>query len=205
MGEGLAAKGLIEEHLSALVDGEARADELSAALGAWAQDSGVRAKWHSYQLIGDVLRSEDLATRAAHDAAFFAGLRQRLAGEPVVIAPEPAAPARRAGSARWVATAAVAASVVAVSGWMLRPSPAGNSAQVAAAASAAVPVRAVAAGNLLAPALTPGVGGLQATDGMLRDPLLDGYFAAHKQYAGGSAVGMPSGFLRNATVEVPAR
>ena len=74
--------------------------------------------WHAYQLIGDVLRSEDLAAEPAADEAFLVALRARLADEPVVLAPQPrveeagrrpspsAANARRrapaaAGKARW--------------------------------------------------------------------------------------------------------
>ena len=34
---------------------------------------------------------------------------------------------------------------------------------------------------------------------LLRDARLDRYLAAHKQFAGSSALGVPSGFLRNAT------
>jgi sigma-E factor negative regulatory protein RseA len=34
---------------------------------------------------------------------------------------------------------------------------------------------------------------------MIRDARLDGYLAAHKQFGGTSALGLPSGFLRNAT------
>ena len=39
----------------------------------------------------------------------------------------------------------------------------------------------------------------QATGTMIRDARLDGYLAAHKQFGGTSALGVPSGFLRNAT------
>jgi sigma-E factor negative regulatory protein RseA len=40
---------------------------------------------------------------------------------------------------------------------------------------------------------------------MLRDARLDLYMSAHKQFAGSTALGVPSGFLRNAAAEVPAR
>ncbi|HOF51200.1 MAG TPA: anti-anti-sigma factor, partial [Rhodoferax sp.] len=40
---------------------------------------------------------------------------------------------------------------------------------------------------------------------MLRDPELDALMAAHQQLGGHSALQMPSGFLRNATFERPAR
>ncbi|MFA6262799.1 MAG: RseA family anti-sigma factor, partial [Bacteroidia bacterium] len=57
--------------LSALADGEAAA-EPGCAL--WRDDAQARATWHAYHLIGDVMRSEDLAVRPARDAAFLAAL-----------------------------------------------------------------------------------------------------------------------------------
>ena len=40
---------------------------------------------------------------------------------------------------------------------------------------------------------------------MIRDPRLDQLLAAHRQLGGGTALQAPSGFLRNATFEGPAR
>jgi sigma-E factor negative regulatory protein RseA len=40
---------------------------------------------------------------------------------------------------------------------------------------------------------------------MMRDPRLDELLAAHRQFGGASALQNPSGFLRNATFEGPAR
>ena len=40
---------------------------------------------------------------------------------------------------------------------------------------------------------------------ILRDEQLQRYLAAHKQFAGTTALGVPSAFLRSATVEAPAR
>jgi sigma-E factor negative regulatory protein RseA len=38
---------------------------------------------------------------------------------------------------------------------------------------------------------------------MIRDPQLDGFMAAHRQLGGASV--LPAGFVRNATLEGPAR
>ena len=109
------------EQLSALVDGELDAAQVSALCGAWREDADVRRRWHDYQLIGDVLRSDDLATAPAHDSNFLAALRNRLADEPVVIAPaalqSPQVERRRCrcdASRRAMAVGAVAAGFVAV-------------------------------------------------------------------------------------------
>ena len=40
---------------------------------------------------------------------------------------------------------------------------------------------------------------------MLRDPQLDELLAAHRQHGDATALQMPTGFLRNATFEVPGR
>jgi len=40
---------------------------------------------------------------------------------------------------------------------------------------------------------------------LIRDARLDRYLAAHKQFAGSTALGVPSGFLRNATAEAVGR
>ncbi|MBU6260953.1 MAG: sigma-E factor negative regulatory protein, partial [Burkholderiales bacterium] len=93
--------------VSALVDGEA--DALDPVCAVWRDSAEARGAWHAYHLIGDVMRSDDLAADPARDARFLAGLRERLAGEPVVLAP----PRRRQV---WLVPAAVAAGFVAVAG-----------------------------------------------------------------------------------------
>ena len=40
---------------------------------------------------------------------------------------------------------------------------------------------------------------------MIRDAQLDRYLAAHKQFAGTSALGVPSAFLRGATLDTASR
>jgi sigma-E factor negative regulatory protein RseA len=40
---------------------------------------------------------------------------------------------------------------------------------------------------------------------MIRDPRLERYLVAHKQFAGTSALGVPSAFLRSATVDAESR
>jgi sigma-E factor negative regulatory protein RseA len=51
--------------------------------------------------------------------------------------------------------------------------------------------------------LQPRAGGVDVK--LLRDARLDRYLAAHQQFAGSTALGVPSGFLRNAAAEAPNR
>ena len=85
--------------LSALADGDAQA--LERACSHWREDHQARKTWHVYHVIGDVMRSEELARPAARDAAFVASLRTRLAAEPVVLAPAPMQWRRRRGAKGW--------------------------------------------------------------------------------------------------------
>src|ERR1700743_2588643 len=77
--------------LSALADGDATDSEAARAFQAWRDDADARASWHTYQLIGDVLRSDDLAAEPAADETFLVSLRAPRAADPVVLAPQPRA------------------------------------------------------------------------------------------------------------------
>jgi len=207
------------EELSALADGEL--DDAGALCARWYSSDRVRSAWHAYHLIGDVLRSEDLATAPARDAAFLEHLRARLAQEPVVLAPAPLAsrPAAAGSAARgqgrvapawsWRTASAVAAGFFAVAGvyTVMRPSapvtPPG--AALASAPRPAVPAPADAPRLASADAAAPVPATLVLTGKLLRDAQLDAYLAAHEQFAGSSALGMPSAFLRSATVGAPGR
>ena len=210
------------EQLSALADGELEAGAVAAACASWRDDESARARWHSYQLIGDVLRSDDLASSAEKDAAFMAALRTRLSTEAVVLAPEPLLAAvaaddhrsaGRAGRARgwsWMAPSAVAAGFVAVAGiLMVTQAPAPGIDSGGAVMSSARPsesgVMMVAAPAASASGLMVEPQALVADGQLIRDAGLDRYLAAHKQFAGVSVLGMPSGFVRSAATEAPKR
>ena len=208
------------ERLSALMDGELDSAALAQACGQWRESSGSRSTWHAYHLIGDVLRSEDLAHDPGHDAAFMRVFRARLATEPVVLAPSPpqakagtALPAqiRAAGGARgahwsWLATSVAAAGFMAVAGVLVLTRAPGT----AADRTADTPVAQAATqraqpGRVAAPVLASQMTDANApqtfvADGQLiRDARLDRYLEAHQQFAGSSALGVPSAFLRSAT------
>jgi sigma-E factor negative regulatory protein RseA len=76
------------EALSALTDGEANEREVARACAAWRDHEEARERWQAYHLVGDVMRSDDgLARGRRSDADFLVGVRDRLAQEPVVLAP----------------------------------------------------------------------------------------------------------------------
>jgi sigma-E factor negative regulatory protein RseA len=207
------------ENLSALSDGELDASAVARACAAWRDDAATRSAWHAWQLIGDVLRSDDLACRPAHDAAFLSALRERLATEPVVLAPEVAAQeplvqplrANAGRSARWSwkAPTAVAAGFVLVAGALVvtRTSTTTTAPALAESATlAAAPLLPPVAVPALAPAEPTFASRRVAADSkLLRDSRLDRYLAAHQQFAGTTALGVPSGFLRNAAADAPNR
>jgi len=210
-----------DEQLSALLDGELDDHGVVRACAAWRQQGDVREIWHTYHLIGDVLRSEDLASTARRDAVFLQGLRARLAEEPAVLAP-----ARRAGRSPlrrwgWRGPVAVAAGFVAVAGVLVvtrMPAPP-KDVEVAAVPPPAAPAAAVKVTtptSLAAPnqgivrAAEPPAATALATEPvvnnrLIRDARLDRYLAAHQQFAGTSALGVPSAFLRGATTDASNR
>ena len=198
----------MQEMISALADGQLRGEALERVIQTVATDAQARNAWHTYHLIGDVLRSGNLPT-GTPPATFLAGFQVRLeqaqardlVNQPVGIVPaalptEQLQPVRAGGEAandgsfRWKLVAGFASvAAVAAIGWtavgdvMRTQQP-----QLAIAAPAAV------ATAVERPAI------------MIRDPRLDEMLAAHRQLGGGaSALQTPAGFLRNATFEGPAR
>jgi len=186
--------------LSALADGQADAAEPACTL--WRGDASARQTWLAYHLIGDVLRSEELARSPSRDAAFLAGLREKLAVEPVVLAP--GVPAARERSRQpWLLPAAAAAGFVAVAGVLVVLRLGTPGAPVPAAVLAGAPGPGfTAVSNAAAPAAPAS---LLPTDsaGFIRDPRLNEYLRAHQAAGGGVAAAAPGGTLRRVDVVVP--
>ena len=183
----------LKEQLSAFADGELAPEALTQFLADLSREDTLRDNWHAYHVVGDVLRSTDLAPTAS-ETAFWGRLEQRLANEPA--RPLPAAPLSHAvvhngapANQRWAWVVGAALSVVAVTVsvglWQRDAAPAG--AQLA----------------VTAPAAVVAVAAPEASDVMIRDPHLDALMQAHQQLGGHSAWQMPSGFLRNATYQEP--
>jgi negative regulator of sigma E activity len=135
--------------ISALMDGELDAHELSEPMSALGEDTDAFETWRTYHLISDALQGRAMLTNDClrHVAA-------RLAEEPILVGPLPA-DVVRPGRARWFVPSALAASMAAVAlvGWMafapqqktgplLAPvAKAPQPAQVAARAAPQAPVR----------------------------------------------------------------
>jgi sigma-E factor negative regulatory protein RseA len=204
--------------LSALADGDATDSEAARAFQAWREDPDARATWHGYQLIGDVLRSEDLASAPRADEAFLVALRARLADEPVVLAPQPRAEeadvaglavangsAAARARARWHGPAAMAAGFVLVVGGLnvLRPFGHGGDAAVASSGGASVPLMASATA-VNNGALVP-VGQQTPAQTKAAADQLAPYLAAHRQSAMNAPFQMPGNDLRNVNLVQPAQ
>lgn len=194
-----------DEQVSALTDGELRGAELPQTL-RWLQDSEqAQARWHTYHVLGDILRSGEKAAMGAHDADFVARLRARLQGEAPLRhaehALDPHAADRvhdRVGAGhhhevanddnyRWKLVAGVCSvAAAAVVGWQLM-------------AVLNAPVGSPQLARVEVPSTTP------AAQVMIRDPRLEQLLAAHQQHGVISAFQMPAGFLRNATYDRPVR
>jgi len=216
----------VREQVSALADGHLQGDDFARAIEAVCVEGEAHRAWRAYHLVGDVLRSGAHSPCSDGDA-FLARFQQRLAAEPVSIAPLSApvvAPVVLAGRHkadaanepvfRWklVAGAASLMAVAAIS-WTL----VGNGAAVPSQGAQIAAQQPPAASSVLAAANVPSgpspaaapltptrvVVGNGSPQVMLRDPRLDQLLEAHQQAGGASQ--MPSGFLRNATFEGPTR
>ena len=196
--------------LSALCDGEADAAEAQASFDAWREEAGLRQRWHAYQWIGDVMRSDDLASEVEHDQSFLLALRARLAEEPVVLAPvrqpsfAPAADdaalatvtAAGARRARWGVPVAMAAGVMVTGALVMSNLTGSRQAEVAT-----LPIAVAGPGPVAASANGGDSAGPVEIGAMVRDPELDRYLNAHRQFVGSTNLAVPGGVRQVAVVQ----
>ena len=190
------------ERICDLVDGHVPDGEGAHAMDALLSDRQAVQTWHAYHVIGDVLRSSELAPSGS-DHAFLERLERRLAQEPMrpVVSPVQLAPitanvpSANASVFRWKMLAGVAGfALVGVVGLNLWT-------QVGSRSGAQLVAQEVVAPRAPTTVVVADTG----AGTMLRDPRLDELMAAHRQLGGHSALQVPAGFLRNATYEGPAR
>lgn len=202
--------------LSALTDGESTGAEAARTCQRWHHDEQLRSDWHTYHLIGDVLRSDDLARHGSDDERFLQRLRERLAQEPAVLAPrrtepadaaEPASaassrivplPVRRSPMRRWGAPVGVAAGVVLVaSAFMVsRPDLGTGTAGPQFAKLQSPGDTGVVPTQLSTPAPAAPQGLAALPDQRARAAQFSPYFSAHQQFQNANAIGPGSVYTR---------
>ena len=117
--EHIVASGRVDlEHLSSLIDGELDPHETAAVLEALCKDPELQHRWSDLQLVGDALRSTEVA--ACHVEGFCGRVRRALADEPTVLAPRRARPAARRYAIPGIAVAASIAAIALVAVPLLR-------------------------------------------------------------------------------------
>ncbi|WP_158901225.1 RseA family anti-sigma factor [Burkholderia sp. L27(2015)] len=200
------------ERLSAFVDGNAPVgvdldQEVKQFLSEFSDSD--RTLWSEYHLVGDVLKSDDLAADPAADSAFLKRFSAVFESEPPLLSPAAHVPVAQAPgrlaalTRRFLPPLAVAAAAATLT-WVLVPQIQGNSAAsapVAAMQTASVDVRATNAANTgvqrVAMAASSGAGAdlsntalanpaaaTSAPDvNMIRDARLDQYLDAHQEFA----------------------
>jgi sigma-E factor negative regulatory protein RseA len=201
------------ERLSALADGQLFGVEAQQALDWLEHDKGAQDDWNTYHLLGDVMRSGS-APSLDREAAFMQRLSQALAKESWPLAQTDATKivadttmpedfkalngvkksAANDAFIRWRWAGGLASLLaVLVVGWQ------GLNAGFELGAAPQTAQVIVPTGQSLA--ALPLVVAREEVPVMIRDPQLDAFLAAHKQFGGTSAFQKPSGFLSNAVFE----
>jgi sigma-E factor negative regulatory protein RseA len=175
------------ERLSAFVDGELFGEEhLNLDTFIAGLNGEDRAAWSTYHLIGDALRSDDLAIKSEASNAFMSGFAARFESEAHVLAPAalPAtahsATGRLLALRRRVVPAFAVAAAAATLTWIVVPQmqgvPGVPGSQIASIQSRGDSLQRVA----MAPtAVQPAV----QEANIIRDASLDQYLEAHQQFA----------------------
>lgn len=190
------------EALSALVDGELSADELTALLEDSARADGSAAQWARYQLIGEVLRGSQPCMPSTSPVDFLARISPHLTRVPSTEVSQPTevvkvrAEAANAAVFRWKLVASLASIVAVVAvGWGSLGLLGAGFVPQSAAALAGAPTQLTTADGAQQPLVVVDTG----HGAVLRDPQLEALLTEHRQFGGLSALQMPAGFLRNAT------
>jgi sigma-E factor negative regulatory protein RseA len=190
----IAASGKVDlEHLSSLIDGELDDRESAAVLDALCRDAELQRRWSDLQLVGDALRSTEVA--ACHVDGFCARVSKALADEPTVLAPRPVRPAAlRRYAIPGVAVAASVAAIAFVAVPLLRAPATDMTAQNPPAPAAVSATVAATSGEQEARAA-------RAATAIANARALDPYFAAHRELTGGTPLPRATAYLRTSAGE----
>ncbi|MGU7779498.1 sigma-E factor negative regulatory protein [Burkholderia sp. PU8-34] len=190
------------ERLSALVDGETfDGPDHGQFLAEF--DHADRVAWAHYHLIGDALRSDELAMSPALSASFTARMSACLEAEPHLLAPAAAPVTRKLLSLRRrVVPAFAVAAAAATLTWIVVP-------QMQTVSAPGVQVASVSTqqqGNLqrVTVAQAPSQPGLQDAN-IIRDASLDQYLEAHQQFAQQPVVTGSMPLIRAAVATTPGQ
>jgi sigma-E factor negative regulatory protein RseA len=191
------------ERLSALIDGEWHGEEPEAFIAALGQED--RATWSEYHLIGDALRSDDLALSAGASRAFMSGFAVRFESEAHIVAPSSASHGRGLFGRRLVPAFAVAAAAATLT-WIVVPQLQGVSTGVqgvsqVASVSSGDSLRRVAMASMPVATAQPAV----QDANIIRDASLDQYLEAHQQFAQQPVMGGAMPLIRAAVVTTQGR
>lgn len=200
------------EQVSALLDGQLRGEAFRQALEHLADSDEARDTWDTYHLVGEIMRSGQVDL-SPHDPAFVQRLRLKMSsGASDLVASDDLSiraksqnkhKSQSANDRWWRRVAgllpAVLVGVLAWQGYQYlgRDGSVGATPQLAQLPASPAVLTSVASAPVMADN--------SAVPVMIRDPQLDALLAAHRQFAGTSALQTPSGFLRNATFEESGR
>jgi sigma-E factor negative regulatory protein RseA len=209
------------ERVSALMDGHLEGDEFDQCLLELLQTPQARADWDVYHVIGRAVRSGAVDAQVC-DSAFVTRLSQRLKQETLRIDLVPATPIlmektymlpSAANRGNWRRVAGLASvMLVAALAWQ-GLGPVAQAPEGAHVAQLAIPLGASDSMRGASVGADPRAQVLIRSDGtsvltansdapvMIRDPQLDALLAAHRNFAGASALQMAPGFVHNANFE----
>jgi len=178
--------GLRGERMSAFVDGESLEEMGGVSQFLADLKSDERAAWSAYHLIGDALRSDDLAVSPARSSAFMAAFSERFEAEAHVLAPAalPAAAAKARGGMlrRRVMPAFAVAAAAATLTWIVVPQLQGVGGRSGTQVASVAPVDSMQRVALASvPAATTRTPIVEAN--IIRDADLDQYLEAHQQFS----------------------
>jgi len=172
------------EDLSSLIDGELDAHRAAAVLDALCRDPELQRRWSDLQMVGDALRSSDVA--ACHLEGFCARVHMALVEEPTVLAPPSARPAWRRYALPGLAVAASVAAIAFVAVPLLK-----------APASDVLAARQAPSGAPVVATLDPPAQVSQkAASAIANARALDPYFAAHRELTGGTPLPRATAYMR---------
>jgi sigma-E factor negative regulatory protein RseA len=188
------------EELSAWLDGELEAQTAEPLVRELLQPGDGRRQFDEWCLVGDALRSHEVA--AGHSPRLCARIAEAINGEPALLAPQ-ALPARRRRPsamtrhiASGVAIAAAAAVVVLVALPQLRSGSGGPAEQLA---DRRAPVVQTVDAPAVALASTPAgtvANAMSGGNGANRNPRLDPYIQAHRDFSGAGVMPAAAVYLR---------